>query len=129
MKAMAYSFPSIAYIELIQRGIQQMKSYQNMLALLALGIVPAHAADLTAEYLYGEWCYESMKAGDQVEQEGWLRLRRPPTRASLSGMRLPPERTALPQPSLLEMSAGGRPPSDSQPFQHPMLRRQPAHRY
>ena len=46
-----------------------MKSYQNMLALLALGIVPAHAADLTAEYLYGEWCYESMKAGDQVEQE------------------------------------------------------------
>jgi hypothetical protein len=40
-----------------------------MLTLLALGVFPAYAADLTADYLYGEWCYESMKSGDQVEQE------------------------------------------------------------
>ena len=46
-----------------------MKPAMIILFAVTLGLSSANAADLTVEYLQGEWCYEYMKAGDQVEQE------------------------------------------------------------
>jgi hypothetical protein len=41
----------------------------NIIGLFLLIHAPAYAAELTPEYLHGEWCFEYMQAGEQKEQE------------------------------------------------------------
>ena len=41
----------------------------HVVVLFLLGLAPSSAAELTQEYLHGEWCYQYMKAGEQKEPE------------------------------------------------------------
>jgi hypothetical protein len=56
------------------KGHKYMKSYQCTLALLSLVTIPAHALDLSPEYLYGEWCFESFKVGNDSTPENVNRV-------------------------------------------------------